>query len=108
MGPYCNYCNTRCFKPTTKDSLITKDLEPTCKEGLKHAMDVTYPKLINKQNNQVGWLVELRRHDGTGHSLAAELINSQVMTYEISNHDIEEILDFLKAPGENRYFKVIR
>ena len=107
MGPYCNYCNTRCFKYTTKDSLIKTDLEPTCRDGLKHAMDCTYPRLINKQGNHIGWLVELRRHDDTGYSLAAELINGEVMPYEIANTDIEEILDFTKAPGDNRYFRTI-
>lgn len=105
MGPYCNYCNTRCFKPTTKGSLINTDLEATCLEGIKHDMNKTYPRLINSKGHQLGWLVELRRHDGDGYSLAAELIDSKVMTYEIANTAIEEILDFTKAPGDNRYFR---
>lgn len=107
MGPYCNYCNTRCFKPTTKDSLINTDLEATCIEGIKHDMNKTYPRLINTKGEHIGWIIELRRHDGTGHSLAAELINNEVMTYEIPNTSMEEILDFTKAPGHNRYFKAL-
>lgn len=35
MGPYCKFCGTRCFVPTTKDDIVKKDLKATCKEGIK-------------------------------------------------------------------------
>ena len=90
MGPYCMYCNTRCFKYTTKDSLIKTDLEATCERGMVHDMDATYPKLYSTNNTHIGWLLELRR--GEDFSLFAELSNGKIMEYEVQNTDFEEVL----------------
>ena len=90
MGSYCKYCNTRCFKYTTKNSLIKTDLEATCENGIIHDMDATYPRLINTKNVHIGWLLELKR--GEDFSLFAELSNGKVMEYEIKNTEFEEIL----------------
>lgn len=103
MSPYCNYCNTRCFKPTTKDSLIKTDLEATCLEGIIHGMNSTYPKLKDQSEKPIGWLVELRR--GEEYSLAAELVNGEIMPYEVPNTSLEEILDFTKGLKENTYYR---
>ncbi len=34
MGPYCNFCGTRCFIPTSENDIIKKDLKATCKDGI--------------------------------------------------------------------------
>lgn len=39
MGPYCKFCNNRCFIPTTKDDIITTDLKATCDEGIKFDLE---------------------------------------------------------------------
>lgn len=33
MGPYCKFCGTRCFVPTTEADNMTVDLKATCEEG---------------------------------------------------------------------------
>lgn len=40
MGPYCKFCGDRCFIPTTKDDIITRDLKATCPEGVKFDLDM--------------------------------------------------------------------
>lgn len=104
MGPYCNYCGTRCFKPTNAASLVKTDLEATCLEGIVHDMNKTYPKLKDQSEKTIGWLVELRR--GEEYSLAAELFKGQVMTYEVSNLEIEERL--VMHGQVDRYYRLTK
>lgn len=33
MGPYCKFCGTRCFVPTTENDIVKKDLKATCEKG---------------------------------------------------------------------------
>lgn len=34
MGPYCKFCGTRCFVPTTQEDVVKRDLKATCDEGI--------------------------------------------------------------------------
>lgn len=102
MGPYCNYCGTRCFTPTSQLDYVKTDLRATCTDGTIHDLNMTYSRLFNSKNVHIGWLLELRRHDSEGYSLALDL---DMREYEIANTDLEEILDLTAPPKLNHYYR---
>lgn len=104
MGPYCKFCGTRCFIPTTKGDLIKRDLKATCEHGIKFDMDKTFNKLLDSKGKQAGWLLELRRHEEF--SLAGEISKGKVFEYEIANTGFIEICDFTKSKDENSYYRL--
>ena len=105
MGPYCKFCNNRCFKYTEKDDLIKTDLKATCREGIIFDMNMTYSKLKDSKGNDKGWLISLNR--GGNYSLCAELFKGKIIEFEIENSHLEEIIDFTKSPKDNTYYYYI-
>jgi hypothetical protein len=107
MGPYCKFCGERCFIPTKKSDYVTKDLKATCTKGILFDMDSTFPKLFDSKQKQIGWILDLKRHNSE-YSLAAEILNNSVMEFEIRNIELEQVIDFTKSPKDNTYYRLVK
>jgi hypothetical protein len=95
MGPYCKFCDSRCFVPTSKEDYVKTDLKATCQEGIKHDMSASFPTVRDSKGNSLGWLIELNR--GEEYSMAACLHSGDVMPYEILNKDLTEVHDWING-----------
>lgn len=88
MGPYCKFCETRCFKPVSKDDLVKDvDLKATCREGIIFDMSKHYKEIRNEHNGRVwGWLIELRK--GEEYCLVSDFDQNvfEVKTTELTEH----------------------
>lgn len=91
MGPYCNCCGNRCFVSTKNDDYIKTDLKATCKNGMINDLNKTYPKIVDKNYDTKYWLLELDRL--SEYSRALEILNGQIMEFEIKNTELEEIIN---------------
>lgn len=107
MGPYCKFCNDRCFAPTTSHDYISKDIRATCHDGVKFDMSSEYPELIATDDKTLkGWLLELKRE--REYSLAVEIIGGELQEFEVRNDHIEEIIDLVSPhrAGKRRYYRI--
>lgn len=110
MGPYCNFCGSRCFVPTTREDPIKTDLKATCLKGKAHDLSKTFPVIYAKDGSDsktgivYGWMIELKR--GEEYSRAAQILNGEAAEFSIRNKDLEEILDLTAAPGKNHYYRL--
>lgn len=102
MGPYCMFCGDRCFVPVEDNDYIKKDLKATCEKGVIFDLDSTYTKVLNSNGEKIGWM--LIRNNGENYSLILEIVNGQLLEYEVSSYRLQEIIDFTKPPKENNWF----
>lgn len=111
MGPYCKFCDTRCFIPTEEYDYIKRDLKATCREGIIFDLTATYEPIVDKDLLLRYWLKELRR--GETHSIALQLINGKIYEFEIDNKEIELILnlsnlEMSKRVGKSSFYRLVK
>ena len=85
MGPYCKFCGTRCFVPTTKDDIIKTDLKATCEEGIKFDLEMT-----NKETNARKKIEKAMEQDGPYTHNIIGLVLSGLKDINLANQLIEE------------------
>lgn len=53
MGPYCKFCNQRCFVPVARLSLLSTDIRATCKEGMRHDFKTEIQKRLTELKDEI-------------------------------------------------------
>jgi hypothetical protein len=94
MGGYCKFCNNHCFVPVEKGEIFNVALKATCLNGQIFDYDCTLPVLQNSKGEKIGWL-QLKR--GEEYSIAYQVLNGNVMPYEISNYNLVEKMDLIRG-----------
>jgi hypothetical protein len=97
MGPYCKFCGTRCFVPTTKDDIVKTDLKATCEEGIKFDLQMTEKE--NKARKSIENAIE---QDGPySHNMISltliSLKNNKLANQLVEEYDLEELYGIQKV-----------
>ena len=96
MGPYCKFCGSRCFVPTTEDDYVTRDLKATCKEGVEYDMNVSFPRVVDTKGDSLGWLTRLNKEESKGFSEIVSNYQGKLLPWEVKTSQ-------LSVAGENKF-----
>ena len=105
MGPYCKFCDTRCFIPSKYP--FAYDIRATCDEGMSDALPKNFKPLFSPNDLKVEGFVDIRSLRQGDYTTVVDLEGRE---YELNAWHVEEVLNGHAPQGSARshYFRRVK